>query len=644
MKKGRRGAGAGAAGKGQALQAGKPRAGAAWVLVVCIGLGFALYGNSLKNEFVFDDLPLIAENPVIKDMGNVWQVLGLTNGEPLYRPVRYVSYMVDYWVWGMNPAGYHAANIVYHGLSGFILYLVLSELLQSGAAALAGAVLFVSHPVVTDSVTYISGRRDILVGLFYLSSFYNFVRYRQRPRGVNAVLAGFFFLMALGSKEMGITLPAVFVLYDFTEQFRRVSAARGMRERVKEAAGELVKRNWKIYVPMGIAAGVFFYNKIFLHYPSLRTSFYGGSAASNFATVVRIVNHYLKLVVMPVALQADYSYNAFALSASFFEWRVAGAGVVVGAVLWQVVRSLKRREWVFFGGMWFFITLLPVSQIFPHHELMAEHYLYVPLAGVMIGVSSLWGELWERRRVAAAVVLIGIVALYSGRTIARNGDWRDGMTLWSGVVAAAPESARGHDNLGTEYFKRKQYREALKHYQEAVRLRPEHAVFHNNAGMAYGACSDLPGARREFEKAIALNKKLGKAYFNLATVCYFEKQYVEAAKLFLQSRAVKQDAQQGMDARRAMAYFSYAQTVLALDEEHFTDFFSSAPILKGLGTYMGRDNFAIYLLQQAISIKPDYVKAYEALAGCYRKKGDTEKALQAQRALEALKPGAAGNW
>jgi len=212
------------------------------------------------------------------------------------------------------------------------------------------------------------------------------------------------------------------------------------------------------------------------------------------------------------------------------------------------------------------------------------------------------------------------------------------------VVAAAPECARGHDNLGTEYFKRKEYGASLKHYQEAVRLRPEHAIFHNNLGMAYGALGNLSDAQKAFGTAIALNKKLGKAYFNLATVHYFEEQYTEAAKLFLQSRKFKQGIAQSMEVRRAMEFFSYAQTVMALDEEHFADYFSSAPALKAMGKYMGKDNFAIYLLERAITIKSDYVKAYEALAGLYRKKGDTDKALQVQRTLESLKTRAASSW
>jgi len=214
------------------------------------------------------------------------------------------------------------------------------------------------------------------------------------------------------------------------------------------------------------------------------------------------------------------------------------------------------------------------------------------------------------------------------------------MTLWSGVVAAAPECARGHDNLGTEYFKRKEYGAALKHYQEAVRLRPEHAIFHNNLGMAYGALGNLSDAQKAFETAIALNKKLGKAYFNLATVRYFEEQYTEAAELFLQSNEFNHDILQSMGVRSAMAYFSYAQAVMALDEEQFADYFSYMPAVKK----RGKDNFAISKLERAIKIKPDYVKAYEALAGLYRKKGDTDKALQAQRTLESLKTRAVSSW
>jgi Flp pilus assembly protein TadD len=574
------------------------------VFFLCIGASFLLYANSLGNEFVFDDLPLIIDNALIKDIGNIGKVIGWESGYPLYRPVRYVSYMLDYWLWGLKPAGYHVANILYHGIAGFILFLVLVELAGNRLAALAGTVLFISHPVLTDSVTYISGRRDVLVGLFYLLSFYCFIRYRKEPRLWYAVLTGIFFLLALGSKEMGITLPAVCLAYDFTQSFRQRGAGQGLWVGMRQAVGEVIRKNWKLYLPLAVLAGIFFYSKIFLYYPSLKSSYYGGSAISNFATVVRIICYYIKLVLFPVVLHADYSYNAFALSQSFLEWRVLGAGLVVVGLLGVTLWSLARQGLVFFGGMWFFITLVPVSQIFPHHELMAEHYLYVPLAGVMIMVLPLLAYVLEKKQKAALGLIMLIAVLFGLRTIERNRDWRDGMTLWSGVVAAAPESARGHDNLGTEYVKRKDYQTALKHYQEAVRLRPEHAIFHNNLGRAYGMLGDIKNAEAELRKAVDLNPTLAEAMNNLGIVFFQKADYTTAAWLFALSINQKPDSR---------VSFNLAKTRLKL----------------------GQVKEAITEFETTIRLQPDHTDAYRELAIIFAGQGNRQESLRCLRkALE----------
>ena len=173
------------------------------VFFLCIGASFLLYANSLPNEFVFDDVPLIVENKFIKDGTNLPRMFSPGAEQYQYRPVRFVSYMLDYWLWGLKPAGYRGANIVYHGIAGFILFLVLVELAGNWGAAVAGAVLFISHPVLTDSVTYISGRRDVLVGLFYLLSFYCFVRYRKEPRLGECGADRYFFSFGAGVQGDG---------------------------------------------------------------------------------------------------------------------------------------------------------------------------------------------------------------------------------------------------------------------------------------------------------------------------------------------------------------------------------------------------------------------------------------------------------
>jgi tetratricopeptide (TPR) repeat protein len=260
--------------------------------------------------------------------------------------------------------------------------------------------------------------------------------------------------------------------------------------------------------------------------------------------------------------------------------------------------------------MWFFVTLLPVCQIFPHHELMAEHYLYLPLVGYILVVSALWQHLLQKRKAAALAGLCILVLLFSGRTVWRNRDWKDPMTLWASVVNTAPQCARAHDNLGTEYLKLKDYTAALVHYQEAVRLRPEHAIFHNNLGRAYGVLDDMQNAQKSLETAVALNPALAEAYNNLGIVYYQKKDFKKAAELFWKSGALKP---------AHMASYNYAKSVLQL----------------------GSADEAIRAFQQALQYKPDYAEAYQELAIVYWGKGERTKSQEyLQKALAvAADPG-----
>ena len=268
------------------------------------------------------------------------------------------------------------------------------------------------------------------------------------------------------------------------------------------------------------------------------------------------------------------------------------------------------KGWYFSGGMWFFITLVPVSQIFPHHELMAEHYLYVPLAGVMIMVMPLLAYVLEKKQKAALGLIILIAVLFGLRTIERNRDWRDGMTLWSGVVKAAPESARGHDNLGTEYFKRKDYKTALKHYQEAVRLRPEHAIFHNNLGRAYGMLGDIKNAEAELRKAVDLNPTLAEAMNNLGIVFFQKADYTTAAWLFALSSNQKPDSR---------VSFNLAKTRLKL----------------------GQVKEAITEFETTIRLQPDHTDAYRELAMIFSGQGNRQESLRCLRKARELEQDAA---
>ena len=167
-----------------------------------------------------------------------------------------------------------------------------------------------------------------------------------------------------------------------------------------------------------------------------------------------------------------------------------------------------------------------------------------------------------------------------------------------------------------------------------MRLRPRVALFHNNLGMAYGALGDIDNAEKEFVAALKLNPRLAKAHNNLGKIFYFRGDYEKAAQYFANSKTLEPGILDDMGPLKAMVYFCNAKILMSLDEKQFAAYASA---FGSGGIKVDKDNRAINKLQQAIALKPDYVEAYEALVGLYRKTGDTDKALQAQRTLDSLK-------
>lgn len=602
--------------------------------LVLAAAAFGLYGNTLSNRFVFDDIPLVVENRAIKSPANIPLILGLKNGRPMYRPVRFLSYLIDYAFSGLSPTAYHVSNILYHAATAFVLYGLLMLLSGSAAAAITGALLFLAHPVHTDSVAYISGRRDILSTLFYLAGFYCFVRYRLSEKTAYLILTLAAFVLAVGAKEMAVTLPAVCLLYDIGWTYGG-SRAGALRKTVLKRLGP--------YVALTIMGAASLYCNIGLHYPSLRTEFYGGSAINNFATVFRIIGRYIQLTFFPVVLHADYSYNAFPVSASFFEPGVLVWAALVAILVFLFAAAIKKNKLFFLGGLWFFVTLLPVCHIFPHHEIMAEHYLYLPSVGLMILAAPLWSNIFRWKKFVLVGSVAAILLVFSVRTVVRNRDWKDAMTLWANVLATTPACARANDNMGSGYFKRKDYEKALYHYRQAARLRPDHAIFRNNLGMALGATGDIEQAEAEFKKALSLNRGLAAAYNNLGIVHYKKRDYQKAGWFFWISAKKKPSAKAWFNSgKAAMKLGKPKEAARALTRaiDLRRDYVEAYNMLGIALQKSGRPQRAVNIFQQAVVLKPDYAEAYYNLGSTYfYELGDFDRALYAAQKCVSIDPG-----
>ncbi len=427
--------------------------------LVFLGLAFALYGNALGNGLVFDDDLVVTSNYDIRSLEGVGRIL-----EVRYRPVRHLSYALDYAVWGRHAWGFHLSNVLYHALACVLVFRFVRSLADE-RAAWAAALLFAVHAVQTEAVAYVSGRRDLLVTIFFLLGFLSFLAYRRtgRRRFVVALLAAL--ALAAGTKESAVALPAVFLLYDLLVD------PKPLKSRLLFHAP---------FVVLGVAFAIY----VVKGDASRQEGFHGGSALTHYLAVPCLYGLYLWRFVAPVRLLADYSYDAFPLPRSPLNPSFLGATIALLALVAAVLLLRRRAPLVAFGIAWFLVTLLPVVQIVPFHELAAEHHLYLASVGLCLAA----GVALPRWPVALGVGVALLVAL-AARTVLRNRDWKDAETLWTATARDAPRCARAQYNAGFLKALRGEYKEALPRFRAAVEIR-------GNAMDRYGLGSALVALHR----------------------------------------------------------------------------------------------------------------------------------------------------
>lgn len=484
------------------------------VLGVLLGLTLVAYWNSFDAPLVFDDLATIQQNAGVR--------FGEFDWNPLSgRTVLYLLFTANY-IWaGQNVWSYHLINFVFHFLNGVLIFFIAGRIFQRvGMAAMKAAVyaalaaaLFLVHPIQTEAVTYISSRSELLSTFFYLIGLFLFVVSPEKKLGfsfswVFAVL----FLLGIGSKETVITLPATLLLYDFL--FLAEGRLRNVFSR------------WRFYITFVVGGMAVIY--YFLTGP-LRNSIGGGasgnlSSTAYFLTQLRVVVRYIQLLFLPVGLNLDYDFRP---SAGLEPAVIASFLFLCGIVVlgW----FLRRRAPVFtFSIFWFFITLSPTSSIVPILDVIFEHRLYLPLAGVCLSFPLLVEMVHTRVRTRMALpgspvfcsglLLIGLAV----GTISRNQIWRDEVRLFTDVVSKSPHKERPYNALSWAYFKRNDYANTVATLQKALEMIPDKYIdfsetlanVYLKAGKYDEAVDLFTETTRRFEgqrAALAYNN-LGNAY------------------------------------------------------------------------------------------------------------------------------------
>jgi tetratricopeptide (TPR) repeat protein len=436
-----------------------PRVLPSWVkhLVFGIAIGavtLLAYSNSFHTGFVLDNRYLILRDPRIHaaTSDNVRLILDRTYWWPtsetgLYRPVSTFSYLFNYAILGNaeKPEGYHVINFLLHYLNVLLVYALALRILKKFWPAVFIAALWAVHPVLTESVTNIIGRSDLLSAAAVLSGLLMYLRSTDFTDWRRYTwLAGLMAVTAVGafSKESSVTILGVIVLYE-TSFWKERKQLRGLE-------------GGCVAVAIPIAVMLYERAKVLAASAPPQFSFVdnpmrGAHFLASRLTAVVVMAKYLWILLWPASLSADYSYSQIAIaSGTFQEWV---AWIAVSAVIVAVAWQFTRNRLYFFFGAFAFVTILPVTNLlFLTGTIMAERFLYLPSIGFAACAVMLVYDLSEklRLRIVAPVALSVIIVAMGVRTWIRNVDWYDSLTLALASVKTSPQSFKTHLGVAIE--------------------------------------------------------------------------------------------------------------------------------------------------------------------------------------------------
>ena len=466
-------------------------------IILIIIAGIAVYTNSFKNEFVWDDEWIVGVNPQIRSFAllpkvfstGLFQAYGVGEGS-FYRPMQVLTYMVDYKLWQLRPFGYHLTNIALHILCALLLFAIVNTLVGDVRPAFIASLLFVVHPIHTQAVTYISGRADPLSVVFVLASLFCFIK--------NKRIASFaFFIFALLTKEAAAILPFFLALYLFSFKKMGTVPIRGLSP-------------FSSIIPFFAVIGVY----AILRQTALNFSEGSFLAATPLAlrllTACKNVFAYLGLLIAPVGLHMS---RRVVFVESLLDFKVLSSLAGLALIGLWMFRMRKKSPVMFFFAGWFFIGIIPVSNIVPLNATLAEHWAYLPSMGLfaLVGIGC--------ARLGGPVVLFLVTAcviFYGFLTMERNKDWRNPLSIYTATKKYVPGNFRLRNNLGRLYFHKGMLDEAIGEYEASLLIQPLYAQAHSNLGVAYAAQGRHEEAIAEYKRALELDRRLLKTYRNMA--------------------------------------------------------------------------------------------------------------------------------
>ncbi|MCU0652833.1 MAG: tetratricopeptide repeat protein [Candidatus Pacebacteria bacterium] len=518
-----------------------------FVVAVLVIAGFFVYANALLNDFVWDDEEQVVNNTVIRDWRNFPLIFtsstfyaggaGLSGG--FYRPLVTLSYFINYSVWGLQPFGYHLLQLLFHCANAALVFYLLKSILEKygavngRAVAIAAALIFAVHPANVESVAYVGSIGEVTYTFLMLAGLFLLVRSLDASGAITNQKNFFaaFAVVFLGLLAKETAMIAFLLMFVYLLLFG--------------------KRNWGIYLKFltgtALAAGFYLYLRIAVAkiaaVPDHYAPIYYAPLWQRLLTVPQEVFQYLKTIFWPDVLSISRHFVVVSPPDPAF-WQPFLVLLALAVVIVFYIYKTRSKLFVFFV-LWFGVTLAPVLNIIPLDMTMAERWLYAPiigaLAAVIFAVSGPFSRIDLGKQKIALVLFAGVVIALGARTVSRNFDWRNGLSLYGHDIAQAGYvSPQGtfdlENNFGVELFRSGGAAAAGEHFKRSIELQPKWASSQNNLGAVLQRQGDLEGALKQYRIAADMNYYL--AHENIAGILMQMKKYDEAKK-FLEESLVK---------------------------------------------------------------------------------------------------------
>jgi len=542
------------------------------LLLLAVGL---VFGPTVGHDFInLDDDVCVYENPWITHGltadGVRWAFTSRLVGN--WDPLTWISHMLDWQLYGQNAGGHHLTNVLLHAATVVLLFLVLRRMSGRPWPSALAAALFAIHPLRVESVAWVTERKDVLSGLFFvltLLAYAGYVRRRSVPARSLAYLATLvFFALGLMSKPMLVTLPCVLLLLDYWP-LKRLGSPWSIQNTVR-----LVVEKLPLFALSACLCRVALWaERVTLHEPI--------PFAWRLSEVLISYAVYLRRTLYPLDLAPLFPRRTIVDTSL---WAVFAAGMIMIGITAAAWAARRKCPYLLVGWLWYLWMLLPpIGVVAFGDEVAADRFTYLPHIGLCIAV--VWGvadlcRSWPYRRRVCGVSSALVLAALMGCAAWQVSFWHDPETLWKHTLDCTSQNYMAHRIYGNTLAKAGKIDEAIAQYKEAIRVKPNYSEAYYSLGVAETGRDRMDQAMAYYRRAINIDGNYALARNNLGYALLMRGEYYEALKQFQEAVRISPD----------------------LAEAHY----NCGLALHALGHFRA----AVAEYQEAIRTKPDYVAAY----------------------------------